>query len=141
MKYYIVIPEVPCSWGKNIKVDIDKHPPIVKKLHIEFDGWLGDDLITTFPVYAVTENLKSAIEIANLTGVFFESLEMSISETFVELYGQEKKLPTFFWAKINGQTGDDFYLQNDYDLIISENTLDVFKNSSISNAEFFEQIA
>lgn len=139
MKYYLVNPEVPCSWGKNIEVDRSVHPPLVKKLHIEFEGWLGDDLITTFPIYAVTDRLKKAIETANLTGIYFESIEMSVSETFIEIY-ENKILPLFFWAKINGGLGEDFYLQNGYNLIVSENALSILKNNNLNNAEILEPV-
>lgn len=140
MKYYLINPEVPCSWGKNIQVDRSTHPPVVNKLHIEFEGWLGDDLITTFPIYAVSEKLKSDIETNNLSGIHFNELEVSFSETFKEVYGENRNVPLFLWAKIDGGIGEDFHLQNGYNLIVSEKALNVLKNNNLNNAEILEPV-
>lgn len=55
-KFYVLEPEVAGGWGGDgTVVDREFHPPIVSRLVYEFDGWLGDDLVTTFPpVYIVT---------------------------------------------------------------------------------------
>jgi hypothetical protein len=132
--YRYIEPEVPGGFGGETELDSTVHPPIVKKLHLEFAGWLGDDIIEVFPCYLVTEALRKKIEFEKLTGVIFEDIIISKSEIFKEIY-PDRQLPKFYWAKIEGEfEKDDFFIGNDCRLIISENTYEVFKQFKIENA-------
>lgn len=46
--YKLIEPEVAGSLGKETELDSSVFPPHVKKLHYEFDGWLGDDILESF---------------------------------------------------------------------------------------------
>ena len=48
MSQYLIEPEVPGSLGENTLANFDLHPPIIEKLHFQFDGWLSDDLLTSY---------------------------------------------------------------------------------------------
>ncbi|WP_231570837.1 hypothetical protein [Vibrio jasicida] len=61
MSQYLIEPEVPGGFGKNTLGRFDVHPPIVEKLHLEFDGWQGDDLLEAFPCFLVSEHLATAL--------------------------------------------------------------------------------
>lgn len=50
----MIEPEVAGSLGKEKKLDNSVFPPHIKKLHYEFDGRLGDDILESFPCYIVT---------------------------------------------------------------------------------------
>ncbi|WP_312992700.1 hypothetical protein [Chryseobacterium flavum] len=109
--YKLIEPEVAGGIGEKTEIDNSFFPPLVKHLHYEFNGWLGNDILESFPCYIVTERLRQDIEFEHLTGVSFDNVLITKSETFLELYPQ-KLLPTFFWMKINGEKDkDDFLLQ------------------------------
>ena len=40
--FHVVEPEVAGALGDRTEMDSSIHPPIVKRLHYEFQGWLGD---------------------------------------------------------------------------------------------------
>ncbi|MED5526902.1 MAG: hypothetical protein VX447_19410 [Pseudomonadota bacterium] len=133
--YFYVEPEVSGGFGDNTVVDTSTHPPLVSKLHYQFDGWLGDDLLETFPCYVVSALLAKEIELAGLTGYTLGDLETSKSEQFKELYSG-KELPTFYWLKIDGVAGkDDFGIAEDYRLTVSEKALKTLKKGKIDEAE------
>lgn len=48
-------PEVAGGLGEETQMDSTVHPPLVKKLHLEFEGWLGDDILETFGVGSLIE--------------------------------------------------------------------------------------
>jgi hypothetical protein len=50
-------------------------PEVVTHLHYEFEGWLGDDLLTTFPEFIVTERLAAALEASKPTGLRLAGVE------------------------------------------------------------------
>jgi len=70
-------PEVAGGFGKETKLDTKVHPPIVYQLHYEFQGWLRNDILTTFPCFIVTENLKESILKTGLSGVIFDDVKIT----------------------------------------------------------------
>jgi uncharacterized repeat protein (TIGR02543 family) len=135
MNYYCIEPEVAGGWGKNtVFTRIPGKPTIIHKLHYQFDGWLGDELLTSTPCFIVTERLAQEIERARLTGIRFDTVEVTISEQFKELY-PDCKLPKFLWLKVEGKVDhDDFSITPDLQLVVSERALDLLKNNGIAHA-------
>lgn len=138
-KYYILEPEVAGGFGENTIVDTSVHPPIVSKLHYKFDGWLGDCLLETFPCFIFTSEVAEEIKDNNLTGITFSSLETSLSDTFIEIYGN-KSLPTFLWGKLDKNQDDDFYINSDNELVVSLKALEILEKHQLSNCEKEEKI-
>jgi hypothetical protein len=108
--FYSLEPEVPGGWGTDIIADATIHPPKIIKAHVEFDGWLGDELLESFPIYLVSKSLATNLLKANLTGFTIENCTISKSETFNSLYSQTS-LPEFLWLVISGDNSQ-------YDLFI-----------------------
>ncbi|QQQ27178.1 hypothetical protein [Chryseobacterium indoltheticum] len=133
--YKLIEPEVAGSLGKETELDSSVFPPHVKKLHYEFDGWLGDDILESFPCYIVTESLKEALENNKCTGISFHEVIISKSETFLEFY-PDRELPEFYWAKISGEVyKDDFFITEENMLAISERAYIVLQKHNINNAD------
>lgn len=125
MNYYSLEPEVAGGLGPHSVLDPRTHPPVVSKLHYEFDGWLGDELLETFPCYIVTQRIRDMIQERGFTGAEFAPVEVTKSITFEELY-PNRRLPKFVWLKVNGTPGiDDFGRgpTNKILLVVSERVL------------------
>lgn len=121
--YYYIEPEVAGGWGAKTVADTSVHPPQVSKLHYEFAGWLGDDLIESFPCFIVTDVLKNALEHSDLSGFFFEDVLVTKADSFDELQ-PNIDLPKFYWFKVTGVVGvNDFGIASDYRLVVSERAL------------------
>jgi hypothetical protein len=134
MKYFYIQPEVAGGLGENTVMDRSVHPPIVSKLHYEFDGWGGDVLLRSFPCLIVTEDAKKKLQSVGLTGMRFDKVEVTISELFQELF-PDRQLPKFVWLKVDGRPGqNDFGFVQNARLVISERALEVLKGLGISNA-------
>ncbi len=139
-KFYILEPEVAGGLGHKTEIGTSVHPPHVKKLHFEFNGWLGDDLLESFPCYIVTERLRALIDCAVYSGYEFSDVLISTSEQFKELY-PERKLLTFYWLKVTGQPGvDDFGISSNHALIVSSQVLEQLKQTNIENCEIEEYV-
>jgi len=132
--YKYIEPEVAGGLGFETEMDSGVHPPVIKKLHYEFSGWLGDDILETFPCFIVSENLMNDIKKNQLTGVSFDDIIVTKSEEFISFY-PKTNLPNFYWMKIEGKFGeDDFVIAEDYRLLISEKGMDVISYFNINNA-------
>ncbi|MGA2404873.1 MAG: hypothetical protein ABSG91_24750 [Syntrophobacteraceae bacterium] len=134
MKYYQLEPEVAGGFGEHTVIDRASGKMVVRKLHYEFDGWLGDELLESTPCFIVSERLARQIERAQLTGISFDDVEVTKSDQFEELY-PNRQIPKFIWLKIQGEAGrDDFGIAPGLMLVISERALEVLKGLGISNA-------
>jgi len=134
--YKFIEPEVAGGLGKGTVIISNVHPPIVKKLNYEFDGWLGDDILESFPCCIVSERLKDRLVLENLSGIKFEDVTITKSERFYELF-PVKELPKFYWAKIVGKKNvDDFYIGEDLRIVISERAYEIIGLFNVSNALF-----
>lgn len=137
MNYYKLHPEVAGGWGENIVVDRSVHPPLVDKLHYEFDGWPEDELISSFPIFIITEGLKDRLLAIFPTGCLFDDVETSKSEQYLELHpGMD--LPSFVWLKVIGTAGEhDFGIAKDLRLVVSEKALTTLKEGSLKYCDIY----
>jgi len=120
---YLIEPEVPGSLGENTLANFDLHPPIIEKLHFQFDGWLGD------------ERLATALSSSQLSGYNLEVAEISTSDVFEELY-PECTLPRFSWLQVSGTIGkDDFSVTNDGLLLVSGRAMVLLQRYQLENAD------
>lgn len=134
-QYYVVEPEVAGGWGKNtVCTRTPGKPPVVHKLHYQFDGWLGDELLESTPCYIVTERLANEIGRAQLSGLRLDEVEVTASDQFTGLY-PNRQLPKFVWLKVEGKAGqDDFGIAPGLRLVVSERALQLLKGVGISHA-------
>ncbi|WP_288447477.1 hypothetical protein [uncultured Chryseobacterium sp.] len=133
--FRLIEPEVAGGLGERTQIDNSFFPPLIINLHYEFEGWLGNDILESFPYYIVTEKLRKGIEHEKLTGISFDNVTVSKSETFLELY-PDRELPNFFWAKINGESNrDDFFITEKNGLAISERAYSLLENYNIDQAD------
>jgi hypothetical protein len=132
--YYVLEPEVAGGWGKNtVFTRTAGRPVVVHRLHYEFDGWLGDELVESTPCYLVTKRLSDEIARAQLTGAVFDEVEVTTSDEFKELH-PDRVLPNWLWLKADGVPGvDDFTIGLGSRLIVSE-ALALLKRVGIPNA-------
>ena len=130
-KYHVVEPEVMVGLGGQTTFK-DENRTEVLELHIDLEDWLGDDLMENSSCYIVTENLKNGLENKNYTGFIFDEITLTKAEYFRENYNLDKPFPEFFWMKIVGQNGDDFYIF-DENLQISERALNFIKEEFQTN--------
>jgi hypothetical protein len=130
--FYYLEPEV-AGWVTDSLPDLRSQ--VVNQIHYEFDGWLGDALLESFPCWIVIISGKAAIQLGGFTGVTFGDSEVSPSHQFKDLY-PDRKLPRFAWLKVHGTAGrDDFGISPDHILVVSERALNVLQGFGIDHAE------
>lgn len=133
--YFFLEPEVAGELGPDTAMNASVHPPRVSELHYEITGWLGDDLLESFPCYIVTDRCRNALEGRRFSGCSFSHVKVTASDTFYELY-PGRSLPIFHWLKVNGKAGkDDFEISEDHRLTVSKRVLDVLNLFSIDNCD------
>jgi hypothetical protein len=138
MKYFLLKPEVPGGFGENTVIDHTVKPFRVDKLHYEFQGWLGDDLLTSFPCIIATVDLVKQLNENRFSGYSIDDVEISTSYEFRQLY-PDRVLPEFQWIKVHGTPGkDDFGLSGTRRLVVSETVLNILKTFKIEQCRIEE---
>lgn len=153
---FLLHPEVAGGWGPRTVVanrrEIESgeaHVPVVTRCEYQFEGWLGDELLEAFPCFIATKSLAEDLERANLRGVGFDEVIISVSDTFKELYPR-RKLPPFrrlipkgtveltSQRKIRNWSLDDLCLAQRAELLVSERALAILKKHKLDNCEVEE---
>jgi hypothetical protein len=133
-KRWLVSPEVAGELGTNTVIDTSVHPPRVSRLHHQFEGWLGDDLLEVFPCFLVSSRLAQALDSAALVGFELAEAEVSKSPEFEDMY-PGRVLPEFLWLKITGSGPEaDLRLSADFRLEVSQRALEVLRTFNLTNA-------
>lgn len=134
MRYYVIEPEVAGGLGENTIMDQSVHPPKITSLHYNFEGWLGDVLLESFPCFIATEDVVRELKSMGSTGVSFDRVEITKAKQFDDLY-PDRQSPEFKWLKVSGKPGvDDFGLADDFRLVISQPVLNLLKSHGLRNA-------
>lgn len=132
MPFYLLRPEVAGGWGPNIQARRDTHPPIVTHMHYEFEGWSGDDLLTTFPEFVVTDRLAAALESSTLTGFRLGSVEVSAGGMWEQMYA-DRPLPPCRWLQVSGKACQaDLGKTALADLVVSPAALELLRGFTLS---------
>jgi hypothetical protein len=130
---HVVKPEVAGRFGPNTDLDPSVHPPRVHRLHYVFEGWLGDDLVESFPCFLATERLAEGIDAARLTGVTWASVEVEKSEQ-MEIFYPDIVLPAWRWMRLGDDARDDLWADATAVLHVSERALRVIRQFHIEAA-------
>jgi hypothetical protein len=134
MAYYYVEPEVAGGLGKHTILDSSIHPPAIDKLHYRIINWLGDALLESFPALIITREAAGALNEANASGYECRELELTVSESFREIY-PDRTLPEFLWLSVTGMAGrNDLGIADDSRLVVSERALNVLKTFGLNHA-------
>jgi hypothetical protein len=138
MSYFILEPEIAGGWGNRTVADTNAFPPVVSSLHYRFDGWLGDELLETFPCFIVTERLATRLRRSGFTGFRLQAVEVTTSEEYDALY-PDRGLPLFKWLRPVGKAGvDDFGLSATHRLVVSDRALAVLRKFRFRECEVAE---
>ncbi len=136
--FYRLEPEVAGGLGGNTVMDRSVVPPRVERLHHVFQGWLGDELLETYPCFIASEQLATRLEAAGLSGYRWRPCEVTVSEEFPELQ-PDVTVPTFRWLDVFGKPrGDDFGLEPDGRLVVSDRALAVLRSGQLEHCHLEE---
>ena len=133
---YIFRPLVPCELGPETIMISEDNIHNERRLHIIFHEWLGDDIITCYPYFMCSQNAKEIITSHRVTGVSFKEIwKIEVAEQYKEIL---KNMPKFFEIVISHDPSNDFYIQDDGELILSKKAFKIASMTNIKNSDIFE---
>lgn len=114
MNGYALEPEVAGELGPETVLDRSVHPPRVDRLHYVITGWLGDDVVESFPCFLATKRLAMAVT-QELTGASFADALVTVDPQ-LELLEPTlvESLPRWRWLRPIGVPGVDDIWQDEF---------------------------
>ena len=128
---YIIEAEVPGHLGEDAVYSIDSNSWNVTKMHLVFDGWMGDDIVQILNCFLLTDEAKSLLEKSQLQGMHFELPTITKSEEFIERQ-PDTILPKFWWLKLLSDM--DMLITKGGHLEASEKAMTEFRKLNLAHA-------
>jgi hypothetical protein len=133
--YYTLEPEVAGGLGDGTVIDTTVHPPHVERLHYEFEDWLGDDLVESFPCFLVSKPLAARLTAAGLGTFQLKDVAVTMTPEAEELLG-DASFPDFYWFDVTGTAGrDDVGTTPTGQLVVSDQALALLREFNINNCD------
>jgi hypothetical protein len=105
-------------------------PPVIYRLHAEFNIFPDDDLVEISRQYLGTTELAEFIKALQprVTGLYVDEVILTTTFDFRRNY-PGKELPDLKWFKITGKASkDDFGMSAEYQLVVSQRVLQEIKD-------------
>lgn len=133
--FFALDPEAAGELGEGTEMSRDSWPPTVQRLQWILDVWPEDDLLYRFPSYVVTAAAAERLVNAGLTGFTLRDVEVVKTPEFDKAHS-DRTLPLFRWLSVEGVAGsDDFGLDEDGTLVVSERALASLREGRIGNCD------
>ena len=116
---YVLEPLVAGQLGERSELDTSTHPPGVRYVDYVLDPPTEEDLIESFPVFLVSEELAAALTAADLSGFRLDDAEVRRSDQYALLRGD---LPhkSYRWLRVDSSGAADCWLDARYRLCVSD---------------------
>ena len=135
MAFHRIEPEVAGGIGPGIDYDSTREPRLQGDLHYEFQGWLGDEIVTTSGFWIVTDTLAETLEASDLTGFELARVVVTVDDEY-ERMDHEHELPSWRRLVPTGTAGvEDFRLEGRTNLVVSDRALDLLRSGRLEHAE------
>lgn len=153
-EFHMLSPEVAGQLGDKTVLSPPQQPdsfPNVSNLEYVFDGWLGDELLESFPCFIVSNCLAEALAGSGISGLELDTVTVSKSDEFREMYPRPK-LPSFRRLKPQGRarlsereaivewSGHDLCLSQDANLVVTAKALAVLRGFKIDNCDIVDLV-
>jgi hypothetical protein len=133
-QFYRLEPEVAGGFGRKTKIDFSTIPPRVVALHYEFEGWLGDCLVESHPVYLIRREVADRLAQMGASGYSLRPVRITKSHRFRQMH-PHVRLPAFAWLSVDGEAGrDDFGLDEFHLLVISGRVMTLLMSHGLTYA-------
>lgn len=134
MSYHVLAPEVAGGLGPRTVMDAGVHPPAVSRLHYEVEGWLGDDLLESFPCFVISPEAAVALQHAELTGVGIGDADVTVAPGAEGL--ADDRVTRFRWLRPTGTPGtDDVAIDAAAHLVFSDRALQVLQAFQLAQCD------
>jgi hypothetical protein len=126
---YALEPLVAGELGDGTSLDPSVHPPVVHSVEYVLDYPTDEDLIESFPVVLVSEELAARLVEANLQGFELDSATVTESDGYRQLHG-DRPHKVYRWLKPAPAESPDAWTGSDYRFCVSDRMMKILRTAS-----------
>ena len=131
---YALEPLVAGELGPETELDPSTHPPKVSAVEYVLDAPPDDDIIESFPVWLVSDELGARLGQEGLTGFELRDAKVTTSETYADLSGDGPH-KAYRWLVVDGAADADFRVGDDLLLTVSDRAMRVLETADLSGCD------
>lgn len=131
---FVLEPHVAGELGIGTRLDPTVHPPQIDAVEYVLDSPSADDLIESFPVFLVSEELGTRLEAAKLHGFALADADVVASPEYRAAYGAAPHKP-YRWLRIQPTAAADCWTDRTGRLCVSDRMMRVLQQADLSNCE------
>jgi len=131
---YALKPMVAGQLGDRTELDATTHPPTVSAVEYVLDGPDADDLIESFPVFLVSDDLAARLSEEGFVGFEFADADIVPSLEYRETYGDAPH-KVYRWLRVSGDSSTDCWLSDDHRLCVSDRMMSRLQQGDLTNCE------
>lgn len=134
---YALEPLVAGQLGEGTRLDSSTHPPEVEAVEYVLDAPTDDDLVESFPVFLVSDQLAERLRQASLDGFILDDARVVPSREYVEVYG-EVPHKSYRWLRLRASANADCWLDGEYRLCVSDRMMAILSEGVLDRCEVVE---
>jgi hypothetical protein len=132
--FHVVEPEVAGYLGPESVIDWRTRPPTVTAVEYTFEGWLGDQILESYPVFVATRGLVDILQARSLSGYVARAAKASWSEQARLLRDNLPEVDLRWLDIVGAEKVDDFGLDSQARLVVSDRALEALVRGGMMNA-------
>jgi hypothetical protein len=115
-------------------MDPSSHPPTVESVEYILDAPTEEDLIESFPVHLVSENMARLLTTAGLEGFALGEATVVPSREYVEVYGDAPH-KDYRWLRVRPSPRPDCWLDDESRLCVSDRMMGVLSRGVLDGCD------
>lgn len=131
---FVLEPWVAGELGPNTALDSTTHPPSVKSVEYLLDSPVEADLIESFPVFLVSEDLGRQLIATDLRGFSLVEANVAPSREYLAVYGQRPH-KRYKWMRLQASPSPDAWEAADGRLCVSDRMMGVLEGANLEGCD------
>lgn len=131
---YTLEPLVAGQLGDTTDLDPSTHPPCVRRVEYVLDEPPPADLIESFPVVLVSEDLAERLVAADLAGFILDDAVVVPSREYLELYADTPH-KRYRWLRLIDASEPDAWLSPDGRLRVSDRMMRILEDADLTGCD------
>ena len=131
---FALSPLVAGQLGEGTSLDASVHPPRVSAVEYVLDAPTAEDLIESFPVFLVSEELAERLEAESFRGFDLAPAGVVPSTEYAAAYGAAAH-KSYRWLRLQSDADADFWTEDNGQLCVSDRAMHALRNFHLAQCE------
>ena len=130
-------PHVAGQLGAGTALDATVHPPVVRSVEYVLDAPTSQDILESFPVYLVSNDIAAQLARASLRGFVLRDARITVSREYLDEFGNAQH-KDYQWLYPTPDLAADCWIDDQLRLCVSGAMMDVLATGTLDACTIIE---